>query len=431
MNESIKYNLTKKQIRLGKIAFFLVIALAYSYPITVIISNFTKLDSHNVSIFFRAIWVFISIRLIIGALFQKNGLKIKLGGRFLMIFAAIYSLRLLYDIFYKGIIFNDDLFFTLSMSFGNCILPFIAISLTSKYINLTMMAKYVFYFVLLSAISIIVFIFSDLQTNIIFLFSSRFGLEVINPITISSIGGTLFLVSIALLLNKQINNKKHLAIGIVIGLFLLVLGASRGPLIFTILVLAILLIVHFRNIGLNWNSFRLGFLIFIVISSVFVFLIPYFEHNDFAILGRMDSFVENRKTGQEEERNSLFQSAWSQFTDHPILGDSYLEKTSKFYPHNLTIEAFMATGIIGSFFYLSTLIITLIKMDAISRLKNSGYCYIYLVCFSLTILMCQTSGSFLASIELWVFWPLILNGNFYYLENDIRFENAVLVKQIK
>jgi O-antigen ligase len=412
MNKSINQKLSKKQIRLGKKSFWLAIFLAYSYPIILAISYFTTLDSQGISIFFRASFVFFSFQLIIGALSQKNGLKIKFGSILLFSFLFIYSFRLLYDIFYLEIIFKDDLFYILSYAFGNCILPFVAISLTAKYIELKAMAKYVFYFVLLSSLSILVLIADNLATNIILLLTSRIDLETLSALTISFIGGTLLVLSIALLLNKQIKKRLILIIGITLGLFLLLLGASKGPLLFSILVLIILIIVHFRNIGLTLKALRLSVLVFILTASLIVYLIPYLSSNDFSMIARVESFIENREMGRDEERDFIFNSAWNQFMDNPILGDSYLEKTTKWYPHNLMIEVLMATGIVGFLFFMSSIIVTIKRMHIISRIKKNGYNYVYLVCFLLIIFMGQTSGGLFTSVELWALWPIILNGNF-------------------
>ena len=412
MNKSINKELSKKQIRLGKKSFWLAIFLAYSYPICLAVSCFTMLDSQDISIFFRASFVFFSIQLIIGALSQKKGLKIKLGNKLLMFFLFIYSFRLLYDIFYLKIIFKDDLFYILSYAFGNCILPFIAISLTAKYIELKAMVKYVFYFVLLSSLSILVLIADNLETNIILLLTSRIDLETLSAITISYIGGTLLVLSIALLLNEHIKKRLILIIGITLGLFLLLLGASKGPLLFSILVLIILIIVHFRNIGLTWKALRLSVLVFITISSLIVYLIPYLSSNDFAMIARVESFIENRESGQDEVRDFIFNSAWNQFLDNPILGDSYLEKTTKWYPHNLMLEVLMATGIIGFLFFMSSIIVTIKRIHIMSGIRKNRYNYVYLVCFLLMFFLTQTSGGLFTSVELWALWPIILNGNF-------------------
>jgi O-antigen ligase len=237
-------------------------------------------------------------------------------------------------------------------------------------------------------------------------------LETLSAITISYIGGTLLVLSIALLLNKHIKKRLILIIGITLGLFLLLLGASKGPLLFSILVLIILIIVHFRNIGLTWKALRLSVLVFITISSLIVYLIPYLSSNDFAMIARVESFIENREMGQDEVRDFIFNSAWNQFMDNPILGDSYLEKTTKWYPHNLMLEVLMATGIIGFLFFMSSIIVTIKRIHIISRIKKNGYNYVYLVCFLLMIFLTQTSGGLFTSVELWALWPIILNGNF-------------------
>jgi O-antigen ligase len=264
-------------------------------------------------------------------------------------------------------------------------------------------------------------VFSESDNNILFLLTTRYGLEQINPITISSIGGTLSLLSIAIFLNKQIKGKALLFIGIAVGLLLLMLGASRGPFIFSVLISLILLIVHYRNIGFKFLHFiYLGIISFIVIFSMYTYVIPFYKNYDFAMLSRLDSYMEDKRAGGEEERDYIYRSALTQFMDHPIIGDSYLEETSGYYPHNIIIEALMATGLVGGVFFIFSVVIALFQMNTALRVNRKGHFYVYFVSFSMIILLSQTSGSLFSSPELWAFWPIILNGNFHNDSYNIK-----------
>jgi O-antigen ligase len=63
-----------------------------------------------------------------------------------------------------------------------------------------------------------------------------------------------------------------------------------------------------------------------------------------------------------------------QFITHPIFGDSILEKTTGFYPHNLVLEGFMATGLIGGISLLVWILgVALCSLRLLSRGGESGW----------------------------------------------------------
>ena len=103
----------------------------------------------------------------------------------------------------------------------------------------------------------------------------------------------------------------------------------------------------------------------------------------------MDAAEEETESVDSRER--MFASAWQQFLEKPILGSALLEETSGFYPHNLVLEAFMATGIIGGCAYL--LLIALMLNASIRLLiKADGYEWLALLAI-MYLVGAQFSGS--------------------------------------
>ena len=74
---------------------------------------------------------------------------------------------------------------------------------------------------------------------------------------------------------------------------------------------------------------------------------------DFEIINRLNVSLESTQEGQKEDRDYIWASAWKQFTDNPIFGDSFVadyeESTMKAhtYAHNLFLDVLMSTGLIG------------------------------------------------------------------------------------
>lgn len=121
----------------------------------------------------------------------------------------------------------------------------------------------------------------------------------------------------------------------VIGVSLVIffLGSSRGALVAILLsVMCLFLFSNYKN--------KIIAAIFIFISIPFSFILS--EKIGSNLFERTDDAL---SSGDTSGRNELWEDAWNQFINNPILGGRI--EVSGIYPHNMFLEVMMATGIIG------------------------------------------------------------------------------------
>ena len=73
-----------------------------------------------------------------------------------------------------------------------------------------------------------------------------------------------------------------------------------------------------------------------------------------------------------EGREVSFDTAWQQFKDNPLLGNSFFIEGTGEYPHNLVLEALMSTGIVGGIAYIVAAAIMLLSAVRLLSREN-GY----------------------------------------------------------
>ena len=121
------------------------------------------------------------------------------------------------------------------------------------------------------------------------------------------------------------------------------LSASRGPMV--VLGVGSLLIaassLGIRRIVRGMAAILLSVLAFVGLQSI----LP-FTFRPMAAIERLVG-TGDRIGRDEEARVSLWASAWEEFLGSPLLGAGLEDPSHSGYPHNIIVEAFMSTGILG------------------------------------------------------------------------------------
>jgi len=236
----------------------------------------------------------------------------------------------------------------------------------------------------------------------------------LNAITLSLVGATLGILSIAQILLKKIKGIPLILsiIGLIIGLFTLLLGASRGPtLTFILTFIFVFYIFVKKNIFKRKNiinKIKVGLALFVLAGI----LIPLAYLNretlseNIMIVSRLETFFSESISNKNDTRNILFRDAWDQFLSNPILGNHYIEMNSGHYPHNVYVEVLMATGVVGAIFYYIPLFWIGVNLIQIMRKKCFQIVVLYLVLMVYLLLQFTSGNLFLNNI--WAFFILLL-----------------------
>ena len=401
----------------------MVLYMSFGYPINVAIIKVLGIPSTPFNMGVRVIWLGISVYLIGTLILKETTQKLYVSGYFIILFWILYSMRLFYDVSFRGIYLpGRDSFYTYTFAFGSCFIPSVAIFLCAKHINLKKAAPYLFYIIFASNIAIVLvlkfFLGADhditmLRANIS---SEDGGGNVLNPIGISYYGELLALVAIAKLLVIRGNNFFNTLIcflAIIIGLSNLALGASRGPLFSFIIILLFIVATHFK-VAKYTPMYIVKFIA--IVSSftalIYFFIFPYVASLNLSMFSRVSKFFIERVEKEElEARDYEWSAAWNQFLNSPFIGDKYLNDYDGFYPHNIALEVLMSTGIVGGIAFM--IICSYILQRAFYTYQTGKSYFLFFIAFSGTFFIGLTSGCIWLTSDFWVMITFVLSCRFH------------------
>jgi O-antigen ligase len=222
--------------------------------------------------------------------------------------------------------------------------------------------------------------------------SGRLRAESLNPIAMGHAGATAVLLSLHVFLaGNQSVRRITIAAFVAIGGFLLVLQAnSRGPIIALSVCLAL---VYMSATNYKLRSLVVGLALFAVVYILF--------SNTLNELPVVDRFQNNELTSDISilGRIMMFQGALEQFIGSPLIGSSVEERTMQYYPHNVILEAFMATGVLGGVPFLLLTLLGLRASWSLIRQKKDMWVGLLAIQY---IVGGQFSGAIYSSTAMWV-----------------------------
>lgn len=395
------------------ISIFIAMA-CFSYPLTTVIFLKANLPTGELNFFIKAFMAIVYLTVLISSLkktfvFNKAYLP-------LSCFFIIYGIRLLIDVLIRDIHMSGySSSYVLSYFFLLTFLPVITLFFSSRFIDAESIHNWTMRFLILSNLALFIYALLDNHFDITVFFSGRIqstdeisGYSVLNPITFGLMGASLSVFCLGKLSFEK-NDYLSQAILIfytMIGMSNMLLGASRGPFFgfaISLTVLATLLFRRQRQVAPN----RMKTLLYLVLTVLVLALIATSENISSFLFDRLSSFFEDRASGAKEERDYQFYTAWQDFLNEPLLGSSFVTSSDNFYPHNIPLEVFMATGLVGGVLFILAVICLLFAIRRIFQ-GRSGMFAIPLglvgICFLFSGL---TSGSIHSSPEFWVFFSLL------------------------
>lgn len=236
--------------------------------------------------------------------------------------------------------------------------------------------------------------------------TGRLALNSLNPISAGHLGASLVILSGWYWWTEKepISSLKAASLlGMLAGLYLLISSASRGPLIAFLSVIVIVMLTMRIRRFIKITAFAS-----LITAPILPIVLRLVELDTLVLVARIAA-----STGGEDmsvaSRQDSFAGAWNQFISNPLLGDFLDERSTGFYPHNLVLEAFMSTGLIGGLAFLSISIIATWKAFRLVKLRSpfawTGLIYIQYLTGA------QLSGSLYASSIFWAFTVLMIFTN--------------------
>lgn len=428
-----------------KIYNILIPMLMFGVPIQAIIPVFLNIPSNPINFGFRLSYAIISFVLIlIAVVYRPSSYRnIPLAPTILLLLFFLYSIRLIYDVSIRQIKFDggDDIMIY-GYGFGNCFLPSISIILNRERLSIVSIVKGIYIFIILAnviVLSMILFQNDGFSANLFLQRVSVRGIEsnllLINTILIGFYGAAL-VISTYYILSFGINLSKKwiFYLLLILGVSNLVLGASRGPFFFTVLLFVIItaLRIILNQATLLLFLLRLFVGITIIISlSVVIFskLNDGVSFDDLTLVTRVLNFKEARENSEKEERDYEWESAIRQFKENPVIGDQFVTKYDGFeyYPHNLYLEILMSLGLVGGLLF--TWLIFYQVSNFLKMLKSKDKISLFLGVFLILFLIHSCfSGCVFISVDFWaIFTTSLVVFNTKLNKNDTEFSNPLVV----
>jgi hypothetical protein len=395
-----------------------VILSCFSYPITAVLIAFLKLPSNSINIGLKFIYLVIYlIALIIG--FKKSNGRVPKTTLFILIFFLIYSFRLIVDNSILGIHFiGGGPFYVYSYYFGATLIPALAIVFGIKYISYKKLFSGLFFTLLLAGICILWFVVSMGAKDILSILTTRAEVNsegndprtgiLINPIMIAHYGSALGIVSasgLLLGLFKNVFTKILAALGFTLGIFNLIIGASRGPFFFFILLLLFLIFYYILK-SKKTLKFTAGLLLWpvslFVVFNIFIVQRLSIKFEEIHLVKRLNIFSKQRTVGSKEYRDYSYVSSWNDFLDSPAIGKQFVGTFDNSYPHNIILESFMATGIVGGLLLVISIVLMILKLVKLLNINIGNYKFAIILLTTEAFLLGLTSGSIFANPEVWI-----------------------------
>jgi hypothetical protein len=395
--EACFMNLVPKQ---GHLAEFVIVGSIIGYPFVSVISKLLQIESELIAIIFRTTVLAFSLLLFLG----RTGVKRKLTVSLFMFFWGAYFLRLAYTMG-SPYEYVPDLVSTYWIwSIGVCMVPSLAILLCREQISFNRISLIT---AVLGAITMAVILLiggTMVETDYGASYDqNRWSLSTINPITIGHLGTSLFIVASFLLFNDRGTALRSMFyLGVAgLGVVGLILANSRGPLVAFAIALGMLGIFRVGKkrawiFGISIAAFGLG----VIYENITII------SGESGIIERFAGAV----SGEENSyslRQEIISDAMVQFMNSPLVGDGVEVRGHSIYPHNVMIEAFMTTGLIGG---VAFLILTILSLRASSRIMKHEPDKAVLALLAVQFIVAgQFSGAIYQSGAMWVLMAGVLS----------------------
>ena len=328
--------LFKRNVIFGYIIAWSIIG----FPLLALVTTALGVPTTILSIIFRTFAA-------LGALFLTF-LKVQPTNRavtFLFLaFWVVYFSRLTFTTAFDPSSLTRPLSYYWIWSFGTCFLPALSIVLTFEPEVKDRLGFPLLLLVVIALFLAVVFGGTSVRgggDSIVEI--GRLNIDSLNPISMGHLGVTGVLIGICAFLSGQLRSSM-LPLAIIAMLFggaTTILANSRGPLLAMAACLAILIFAGVRR----RRTYAFGVLFVVLLVLIAVNQQEAIYGGD-GVLWRFQAYF----LGVDQSSNLrviAFEGAVTQFLESPIWGDAIEERITGFYPHNVVLEAFMATGIAG------------------------------------------------------------------------------------
>jgi hypothetical protein len=279
--------------------------------------------------------------------------RLPISASLALIFCVIYTIRFAHDTIYRPIdIFNPPLHDAILIYFGICLPAFFGLLFVRDPRAVRNAGEWFYWATYAICVAGLVFQANEIvreQTRLANGNTYLIGNPSLNHVTFGHMGLLLVAMSAYKLGCRRYSNWVSLAFliaAIPLGVGVMLLADSRSALIGSIFVVPVALFgaVRTRNLVLIAGVGGIT-----ILAATWLIGYAAYVNLDLAAVFKISQYTEGESTFNRE---TMAVRAIHQFEEHPLLGDMIVEDTYREYPHNILLEAFMATGFFGGVLYL-------------------------------------------------------------------------------
>jgi O-antigen ligase len=342
------------------------------------------------SVLYRGVVLGLSLIVIIGfCVGEVRFARTRLWFLFLVFWAALL-VRLLIDGFWNGVPLRRSVDEYLLVFTGVCLIPMIAMFASAKSDTLRSALSAAFGMCFVTACLLIWL----LLTGGVVEWSLRLATETLNPISVGYVGAALVVLAAVHQSSEAINGAiSRGALQIVrlaaypLGLSVVFSSGSRGPLLALLAAFVVRAVIAAS--GRSLGGVRVAVVIFVAVALL-------------AAGALVLTTIADRLASVQDESSDLRLraaiGAMAQFADSPIFGSSMMEQSTMDYPHNMFLEALIATGIFGAIAYL-VLFLTVLRA-AVHLIRDGQRQWLGMLCV-MQLVATLTSGSLYLTDAFW------------------------------
>lgn len=326
------------------------------FPLVSFVPEFMGLESRIISVPFRAL-VLIVAGFAMRGVIRRQRLVLKAPFAIYILFWIIYLVRLFLD----TTLIPINLYLApeeyLIRSVGMCFIPATVFFGVLSEDELGGTYRLVIAGTVLTSVLSVVWLARLLiSRNFIALTGARLGTEILNPISLGHVGATLVILLLYGLVTRRSNIKVLLAVlCIALGLSVVMASASKGPILAVAMTIPFLVYLGFRS-GIGGRTLGIA-MVFTVLAIWGAFVLQ--DKIGFGVITRFETALDKGGDQSGQVRGAAMTYGWEEFMDHPLTGNAIEEPKTGEYPHNLVIESFMATGIVGGTLFVSFILTAL------------------------------------------------------------------------
>ncbi len=370
-----------------------IIGSVIGYPLASLISSATGIENQNSSIAMRGAIVASAVMILIGSLRIPSRLAVAL----FTVFWGGYILRLAYTFGLTDEALSEPASTFVIWGLGVCLVPSVAVLLYRGRVDFARLRLVLVILGAITMVGILLFGGTAIEAAEGQTFDqNRWNLAAINSITIGHLGVSLVLMASAALLYEKSTGRRLLFYGAVagIGLIGLFLANSRGPLIALVIAIGTYGLARIRS-RRTWQ-----YSIAVILGGLVLL-----HRNTEAVFGSQGLIDRFARMIEGEDRSAmtraeLYADGIAQFLASPIVGDGLEVRSQGFYPHNVFLEAFIATGAIGG---MAFLILTLLCIRASYRIMKFEPAKAFMALLAVQYIVAgQLSGAIYQSGPMWV-----------------------------